>query len=46
MSEYLLEMKDIHKRFPGVYALKGVNLNLKPGEVILEAFIQKTRVKF
>ena len=34
MSEYLLEMKDIHKRFPGVYALKGVNLNLKPGEVM------------
>lgn len=30
---YLLEMKNIHKRFPGVYALKGVNLRLKAGEV-------------
>ena len=26
-------MKNIHKRFPGVYALKGVNLQLKAGEV-------------
>ena len=34
MSEYLLEMKNIHKRFPGVYALKGANLNLKSGEVM------------
>ena len=31
--ENLLEMKDIHKRFPGVYALKGVNFELKKGEV-------------
>ena len=29
----LLEMRDIHKRFPGVYALKGVNLTLNAGEV-------------
>lgn len=26
-------MKDIHKRFPGVYALRGVSLDLLPGEV-------------
>lgn len=32
-EQYLLEMKDIHKRFPGVYALKGVQLQLKAGEV-------------
>lgn len=30
---YLLEMKNIHKRFPGVYALKGVSVQLKAGEV-------------
>ncbi|WP_411676452.1 sugar ABC transporter ATP-binding protein [Caproicibacter sp.] len=29
----LLEMKNIHKKFPGVYALKGVNLELRYGEV-------------
>lgn len=34
MAEYLLEMRNIHKRFPGVYALKGVNLTLKAGEVL------------
>lgn len=33
MEQYLLEMKNIHKRFPGVYALKGVNLCVRPGEV-------------
>ena len=34
MSEQiLLEMKNIHKRFPGVYALKNVNFELKAGEV-------------
>lgn len=27
-------MKDIHKHFPGVHALKGVNLTLKAGEVM------------
>lgn len=32
-SEYYLEMKGIHKRFHGVHALKGVNFNLKRGEV-------------
>lgn len=34
MSEnLLLEMKGIHKMFPGVYALKDVNLELRAGEV-------------
>jgi ABC-type sugar transport system ATPase subunit len=30
---YLLKMINIHKHFPGVYALKGVNFELKAGEV-------------
>ena len=34
MEHYLLEMNNIHKRFPGVYALRGVSLNLKAGEVL------------
>lgn len=33
MSEFLLEMKDICKSFPGVKALDHVNLNLRPGSV-------------
>ena len=33
MNSCLLEMKNIHKRFPGVYALKGVNLTVNAGEV-------------
>lgn len=33
MSEYILEMKDITKTFPGVKALDHVNLRLKPGTV-------------
>lgn len=34
MSEnLLLKMTNIHKRFPGVYALKDVNFELRPGEV-------------
>lgn len=33
MSSYILELKDISKSFPGVKALDGVNLNLKPGTV-------------
>ncbi|WP_418235577.1 ATP-binding cassette domain-containing protein, partial [Butyricicoccus sp.] len=33
MSEYILEMHDIVKEFPGVRALKGVQLNVRPGTV-------------
>ncbi|MGI6124603.1 MAG: sugar ABC transporter ATP-binding protein [Acetivibrionales bacterium] len=33
MDNVILEMKDIHKSFPGVYALNGVNLDLIQGEV-------------
>ena len=33
MSEYILEMEGIHKSFPGVHALSGVNLAVKPGTV-------------
>ena len=32
MNENLLRMCNIHKRFPGVYALKGANLELRAGE--------------
>ncbi len=34
MEQNLLEMNNIHKRFPGVYALRGVSLSLKAGEVL------------
>ncbi len=30
---YLVEMRGIEKRFPGVHALKDVHFNLRPGEV-------------
>lgn len=33
MSEYLLEMKNICKSFPGVKALQAVNFQLKAGEI-------------
>lgn len=33
MNEYILEMKNVSKSFPGVRALDNVNFNLKPGEV-------------
>ncbi|SES74776.1 ribose transport system ATP-binding protein/rhamnose transport system ATP-binding protein [Salinibacillus kushneri] len=33
MSQYLLQMKDISKTFPGVKALDKVELEVKPGEV-------------
>jgi ABC-type sugar transport system ATPase subunit len=32
MSEYVLEARDIVKTFPGVRALDGVNLRVRPGE--------------
>ncbi|MCD8141211.1 MAG: sugar ABC transporter ATP-binding protein [Planctomycetaceae bacterium] len=33
MSEYVLEMRNISKQFPGVLALDSVDFNLRPGEV-------------
>ena len=33
MSEYVLELRNIVKRFPGVVALNNVQFQLKPGEV-------------
>ena len=33
MSEYVLEMKNISKVFPGVKALDQVSFNLKAGEI-------------
>lgn len=33
MSEYIMEMKNISKSFPGVKALDSVNFDLKPGEI-------------
>jgi inositol transport system ATP-binding protein len=33
VSEFILEMKGIHKAFPGVQALKGVGLAVRPGTV-------------
>ena len=33
MQEYRLEVKNLHKRFPGVYAVKGVSFQIEPGEV-------------
>ena len=32
-TKYLLEMTDITKEFPGVKALRGVELHVMPGEV-------------
>ncbi|HPO12976.1 MAG TPA: sugar ABC transporter ATP-binding protein [Candidatus Hydrogenedentes bacterium] len=33
MSEYILEMRDVTKRFPGVLALDKAHLKLRPGDV-------------
>ena len=33
MAEFILEMKNITKEFPGVKALDNVNLQVKPGEI-------------
>jgi len=34
MSEYVVELKDVTKRFPGVVALKDMKLAVKPGEIM------------
>lgn len=33
MEEYIVELKNVTKRFPGVIALKDMNIQVKPGEV-------------
>lgn len=33
MSEYCLEVRNLHKRFPGVYAVKNVSFQIASGEV-------------
>ncbi len=33
VEKTILQMRDVHKRFPGVYALKGANLDVRAGEV-------------
>jgi ribose transport system ATP-binding protein len=34
MRPPVLQLRDIHKRFPGVHAVRGVSLDLHPGEVL------------
>lgn len=34
MSEHVVELKGITKRFPGVVALKNMSLSVKPGEIL------------
>lgn len=33
MTNYRLELRNLHKQFPGVYAVKGVSFEIIPGEV-------------
>jgi ribose transport system ATP-binding protein len=33
MSEYIVELKNVTKRFPGVVALRNMSLQIKPGEI-------------
>ena len=33
MGDYRLELRNLHKRFPGVYAVKDVSFEIAPGEV-------------
>ena len=33
MKNYRLEVRNLHKRFPGVYAIKGVSFQIASGEV-------------
>lgn len=34
MSEYVVELKNVTKRFPGVVALRNMSLAVKPGEIL------------
>ena len=33
MSEYVVELKNITKRFPGVVALRNMSIGIRPGEI-------------
>ena len=33
MSEYIVELKNVTKRFPGVVALKSMSIQIRPGEI-------------
>ena len=33
MSEYVVELRNITKRFPGVVALKSMSIQIRPGEI-------------
>ncbi|WP_331477085.1 hypothetical protein [Blautia sp.] len=33
MSDTILELKNITKKFPGVVALNGVSIDVRPGEI-------------
>ena len=33
MSDYVVELKNVTKRFPGVVALKNMGIQIKPGEI-------------
>ena len=33
MPNPILQVNDVHKRFPGVHALRGVELEVMPGEI-------------
>jgi len=33
MSEYIVELKNVTKRFPGVVALRNMSIKIKPGEI-------------
>ena len=34
MSEYIVELRDVRKSFPGVVALDAMKLGVKPGEIL------------
>ena len=34
MAEYLLEMRGITKEFAGVKAISGIDLKVRPGEIV------------
>ena len=36
MGEWRLEVDNLHKKFPGVYAVKGVSFQIAPGEATVE----------